>query len=159
GNTEDWALGHVYATSQYTYWGALDKDTLEPFGGGAIQVDCSDGGGNEKRNGNSNMFMLKTYQLPDSNAAKVKFQVTTSGDGSGAKYKLSINIDGQYFILQDWNLPGNAAVKTIDLAELTGIADLGGKTVTVVFEARDSGRPVKDGAGEIVIFKSFVTEP
>lgn len=160
GNTEDWALGHVYMTSQYYYWGAVDKDTLKPFAGGAIQIDCSDGGGAEKRNGNSNMFMTKTYTLPEANDnVTINWEASTNaGENTGAKYKLTLNVDGHYFVLADWVIAGNSGVQSFDLtaaAAAAGISNLAGKTVTAVFEARDSARV--DGAGEIVKFHSFVT--
>ncbi len=141
-NTEDIMLGDVYKTSQYNFWGAYDKDTLLP--GGKLMIDCSDGGGDEKRNGNTSIWMAKTYTLP--NYKNISLDMLFAGGiDSGAMTKVSLYVDGQYFVIQDWvRVIGQLPVQ-VNLSELTGL-NLAGKTVTIVIEGRDSGR--YNGVGE-----------
>lgn len=82
GSTEDWMLGDQFQTSQYYHWAAYDRETLKPKG--TLQVDASDGGGNEKRNGNTNVWFAKNVVLPETQDA-LKVSVEIAG---GAKAKL-----------------------------------------------------------------------
>lgn len=155
GNTEDWLLGHQYKTSQYAYWGALNKDNGKPFETGAIQIDVSDGGGNEKRNANTNLWMAKNVILPDSDTISLtwKLEGNPSEPLYGVKYKISLYVDGKYFVIQDWNRANGAQeLKNINITELTGL-QLKNKEVTIMIEVRDSG--TNNGVGEVAWFRSF----
>jgi hypothetical protein len=165
GNTEDWALGCQWLTSQYAYWSAYDSISGAP--NNQINIDVSNGGGYLKRVPNSNLFQIKTYTLPElgeinrAGGLALTYQYTaaaatsTTSNGMG---KLSVLIDGKYFILRDW-AAGGGTVTAASLSEITGMTTeaLAGKTMTVIFEARDSGRVAQDGAGELVRFNQFVT--
>jgi hypothetical protein len=156
GNTEDWLLGHVFMTSQYYYFGAVDKDTGIPFGGGSIQTDTSDGGGDEKRNANTNLWMAKTYQLPESGEISITYDID-GGEDSGPSYMISLYVHGRLIILTPWNrIVGNTEPITINLSQLVPELNLNGATVTVVIQARDSG--VNNGVGETLHFRSFITQ-
>ena len=153
--TEDWMLGEQYKTSQYYWWATIDRENLAPTG--TIQIDCSDGGGDEKRNGNTNIWMAKHYVLPESDNISLKFKVTSDND-TGAFIKISLYVDGKYFVLFDWN-PARDSLKnvdnTINLNELDPSIDFSGAEVTVVFEARDGGR--NNGVGEACKLHDFIT--
>ena len=154
-NTEDWMLGEQYKTSQYYWWGTLDRENLAPTG--TIQIDCSDGGGDEKRNGNTNIWMAKHYTLPESNNISLKFTVTSDND-TGAYIKVSLYADGKYFVLYDWQSARttfNNTNVTINLSELDPSIDWSGEEVTVIFEARDGGR--HNGVGEACKLHDFQT--
>lgn len=153
--TEDWMLGEQYKTSQYYWWATIDRENLEPTG--TIQIDCSDGGGDEKRNGNTNIWMAKHYVLPESNNISLKFKVTSDND-TGAFLKISLYVDGKYFVLFDWN-PARSSLdnvdNTINLNELDPSINFSGAEVTIVFEARDGGR--NNGVGEACKLHDFIT--
>ena len=153
--TEDWMLGEQYKTSQYYWWNTLDRDNLKPTG--AIQIDCSDGGGDEKRNGNTNMWMAKNYVLPETGNISLSWRVTSDND-TGAMVKISMYVNGEYIVLYDWQIArdsfGNAD-KTVNLAEAYPGIDFNGAEVTIIFEARDGGK--RNGVGEACRFGSFVT--
>ena len=142
-NTEDFMLGHIYKTSQYFHWGAFDRSSLKNTG--TIQVDCSDGGGDEKRNGNTNLWMAKTYQLPESDNITLSFKFTGGGD-AGAMSKVSMYINGHYLVLQDWERHVDANTYEINLQSQFPDIDFNNQTVTIIIEARDSGR--YNGVGE-----------
>lgn len=153
--TEDWMLGEQYKTSQYYWWSTIDREDLSPTG--TIQIDCSDGGGDEKRNGNTNIWMAKHYTLPESDNISLKFTVTSDND-TGAYIKISLYVEGKYFVLYDWQ-PARGSFNntnvTIDLSELDPSIDFSGAEVTVVFEARDGGR--NNGVGEACKLHDFQT--
>ena len=153
--TEDWMLGEQYKTSQYYWWDTIDRENLAPTG--TIQIDCSDGGGDEKRNGNTNIWMAKHYNLPEADSISLKFTVTSDND-TGAFIKISLYAGGKYYVIYDW-APARAALNntnvTINLAELDPSMDWSGAEVTVVFEARDGGR--HNGVGEACKLHDFVT--
>ncbi len=154
-NTEDWMLGEQYKTSQYYWWNTIDRENLQPTG--SIQIDCSDGGGDEKRNGNTNMWMAKNYVLPDAENISLKFKVT-SDNPTGAYVKVSLYVDGKYFVLYDWQSAHssfNNSDVVIDLSQLDASIDFGGKEVTVIFEARDGG--CNNGVGEACKLYEFIT--
>jgi len=153
--TEDWMLGEQYKTSQYYWWSTIDRENLEPTG--TIQIDCSDGGGDEKRNGNTNIWMAKHYVLPESNDITIKFKVG-SDEETGAKIKVSLYVDGKYFVLYDWQAARpsyNNMDVSINLSELDSSIDFSGKEVTVIFEARDGGQ--HNGVGEACKLYDFQT--
>lgn len=154
-NTEDWMLGEQYKTSQYFWWDTTDRENLLPTG--SIQIDCSDGGGDEKRNGNTNIWMAKHYTLPKSDDISLSFNVSSDNPG-GALIKISLYVNGKYFVLYDWQTArselGNTSV-TVDLAKLDPTVDFSGAEVTVVFEARDGG--CSNGVGEACRLHDFVT--
>jgi len=153
--TEDWMLGEQYKTSQYYWWSTIDREDLSPTG--TIQIDCSDGGGDEKRNGNTNIWMAKHYTLPESDNISLKFTVTSDND-TGAYIKISLYVEGKYFVLYDWQSARgslNNTNVTIDLSELDPSIDFSGAEVTVVFEARDGGR--YNGVGEACKLHDFQT--
>lgn len=154
-STEDWMLGEQYKTSQYYWWDVIDRENLIPTN--SIQIDCSDGGGDEKRNGNTNMWMAKHYVLPESDKITLSFRVSSDND-TGAYIKISLYVDGQYIVLYDWQSArenkGNTTV-TINLAEMYPDIDFSGQEVTVVFEARDGGR--NNGVGEACRLHYFTT--
>lgn len=153
--TEDWMLGEQYKTSQYYWWATIDRENLEPTS--TIQIDCSDGGGDEKRNGNTNIWMAKHYVLPDSDNISLKYKVT-SDNPTGAFMKISLYVDGKYFVLFDWNVARNE-LNNVDnvvvLSELDPSIDFSGKEVTIMFEARDGGR--NNGVGEACRLHDFIT--
>ncbi len=154
--TEDWMLGEQYKTSQYYWWDVVDRENLKPVN--AIQIDCSDGGGDEKRNGNTNIWMAKNYVLPTSDAVSIKFKVQ-SDHATGALIKISLNIEGNYIVLYDWQAAvaanGNCEV-VVNLSQTYTDIDFSGKEVTVIFEARDGGN--SNGVGEACSLKGFTTE-
>lgn len=153
--TEDWMLGEQYKTSQYYWWSTIDRENLESTG--TIQIDCSDGGGDEKRNGNTNIWMAKHYVLPDSDNITLKFKLESDND-TGAYIKVSLYVDGKYFVLYDWQSARAGKNNTdisINLAELDPTIDFAGAEVTVVFEARDGGR--HNGVGEACKLYDFQT--
>lgn len=151
--TEDWMLGEQYKTSQYYWWDTLDRENLTPTN--SIQIDCSDGGGNEKRNHNTNIWMAKNYVLPQ-NVTGVKFSLTSDNE-TGAEIKVSMYVNGEYIVLYDWataRASKNNTEVTIDFADYQGI-DFAGSEVTVVLEARDGGN--NNGSGEACRFHYFQT--
>lgn len=154
-STEDWMLGEQYKTSQYYWWNTIDRENLLPTG--AIQIDCSDGGGDEKRNGNTNIWMAKHYVLPQSSNIDLKFNLHSDND-TGAYIKISLYVGGKYYVLYDWQSArekyGNTSV-TISLSELDPEADFSGAEATVVFEARDGG--CNNGVGEACQLSDFIT--
>lgn len=153
--TEDWMLGEQYKTSQYYWWSTLDRENLEPTS--TIQIDCSDGGGDEKRNGNTNMWMAKHYVLPEGDQISLKYKIT-SDNPTGAYMKISLYVDGKYFVLFDWGVARselNNVEHTINLSELDPSIDFSGKEITIVFEARDGG--CNNGVGEACKLHDFVT--
>ena len=153
GNTEDWLLGHMFMTSQYYYFGALDKNTGQPFGSGAIQTDTSDGGGDEKRNANTNLWMAKHFVMPETGNITINYDMD-GGDDSGSSYKMSLYVDGKYIVLQDWNrVVGDTPARSINVSALYPSLNLNGKTVTIIIEIRDSG--INNGVGETMHFRSF----
>ncbi len=148
-------LGEQYKTSQYYWWNTLDRDNLKPTG--AIQIDCSDGGGDEKRNGNTNMWMAKNYVLPETGNISLSWRVTSDND-TGAMVKISMYVNGEYIVLYDWQIARDSldnADKTVNLAEAYPGIDFNGAEVTIIFEARDGGK--HNGVGEACRFDSFVT--
>lgn len=154
-NTEDWFLGHQFATSQYAYWGALNKDTGKPFEGGTIQMDVSDGGGDEKRNANSNLWMGKSFVLPESD--EIEFEWELEGNHNepftGTMYKITLYVDGQMIVVQNWRRAnGNQDPIKVNVSELTDI-NLSGKQVLVTIEVRDSG--INNGVGEVAWLRYF----
>lgn len=154
-NTEDWMLGEQYQTSQYYWWDTLDRESLEQTG--AIQIDCSDGGGDEKRNGNTNMWMAKNYVLPESSSVSLSWEVQSDND-TGAKLKISMYVNGEYIVLYDWQVARsslNNTNVTVNLSEQYPDIDFSGAEVTIIFEARDGG--CHNGVGEACRLLSFVT--
>lgn len=154
--TEDWMLGEQYKTSQYFWWDVIDREDPDKHVN-AIQIDCSDGGGDEKRNGNTNIWMAKNYVLPEADGISVSFEVASDND-KGAMLKISMYVNGEYIVLFDWNTARaskNNTNVTVNLSELYPDIDFSGAEVTVVFEARDGGN--NNGSGEACSLKSFVT--
>ena len=148
-------LGEQYATSQYYWWGTTDREDFEPTG--TIQIDCSDGGGDEKRNGNTNMWMAKYYTLPDSDNITLNYKVN-SDNPTGAKLKVSLYANGKYYVLFDWNVARNELSNTtnsVNLQELDSTVDWANTKVTVFFEARDGGN--NNGVGEACSLDYFET--
>lgn len=142
GSTEDWMLGDQFKTSQYYHWAAYDRETLQPSG--SLQIDSSDGGGDEKRNGNVNVWSAKCITLTEDNYT-LSFKVRGK-----TKCKFSLYIDGQYIVLSDWEISSTVGEKNIDLGALCkeyGIDSLDGKQVTFLFEVRDSANDT-NGVGE-----------
>ena len=162
GSTEDWMLGDQFQTSQYYHWAAYDRETLQP--GGTLQVDASDGGGNEKRNANTNVWFAKRVTLPETTDP-----LTVSVDiNGGAKAKLAMYVDGEYVVLIDWTRgsssqnPVQAGIgqKEIDISALCaaqGIESLSGKEVTFVFEVRDNAND-DNGTGQDINIAYFRIE-
>ena len=66
-------------------------------------MDASDGGGNEKRNGNTNVWFAKNVVLPETQDA-LKVSVEIAG---GAKAKLSMYVDGKYVVVIDCVVRGS----------------------------------------------------
>lgn len=154
-NTEDWMLGEQYKTSQYYWWNTIDRESLKPTG--SLQIDCSDGGGDEKRNGNTNIWMAKNYVLPESNDISLNWEAASDNE-TGAMIKISLYADGKYFVLFDWNVARtslNNTNVTINLNDLDSTIDWSKKEVTVMFEARDGGR--NNGVGEACKLSFFKT--
>ena len=154
-NTEDWMLGEQYRTSQYYWWDVKDRENLEPTN--SIQIDCSDGGGDEKRNGNTNMWMAKNYVLPQSDSIKLNFRVTSDND-TGAMIKISMYVNGEYIVLYDWQTARakkNNETISVNLAELYPDVNFNGAEATIVFEARDGGN--NNGVGEACKLHYFTT--
>lgn len=146
GSTEDWMLGDQWQTSQYYHWAAIDRETQQP--GGALQVDASDGGGAEKRNGNTNVWFAKQIVLPDTEDA-LTLDMSIYGK---AKCKLALYVDGYYIVLQDWASSGTIGEVSVDLtaayqAVAGSGASLAGKQVTFVFEVRDNAN-ADNGVGQ-----------
>lgn len=133
GSTEDWMLGDVFETSQYHSWAAINRTSLKPAG--KLEVDASDGGGAEKRNGNVNVWFAKNITV-EKDAKTLSLSVT-----GGAKSKLAMYVDGKYIVIYDWTQSKNVKEQTYDLAQIckdNGIDTLAGKNVTFVFEVRDN---------------------
>ena len=154
-STEDWLLGEQYQTSQYYWWGTTDRESFEQTG--TIQIDCSDGGGDEKRNGNTNMWMAKYYTLPNSNNITLNYKVT-SDNPTGAMLKVSLYANGKYYVLFDWNVARNELNNTtnsVNLQTLDPNVDWANTKVTVFFEARDGGN--NNGVGEACSLDYFET--
>lgn len=154
-NTEDWMLGEQYKTSQYYWWDVKDRESLESTN--SLQIDCSDGGGDEKRNHNTNIWMAKNYVLPQSDNVSISFEVT-SDNPTGAELKISMYVNGEYIVLYDWQTARrdkNNVNVTINLAETYSGINFNGAEVTIVFEARDGG--CNNGVGEACALHSFVT--
>lgn len=154
-STEDWLLGEQYKTSQYYWWGTTDRESFEQTG--TIQIDCSDGGGDEKRNGNTNMWMAKYYTLPNSNNITLNYKVT-SDNPTGAMLKVSLYANGKYYVLFDWNVARNELNNTtnsVNLQTLDPNVDWANTKVTVFFEARDGGN--NNGVGEACSLDYFET--
>lgn len=143
GSTEDWMLGDQFQTSQYYHWAAFDRETLKAKG--TLQIDASDGGGNEKRNGNTNVWFAKNVVMPEKDDLSLSLRI----DG-GAKSKLAMYVDGKYVVLIDWTKNSSIKAQTLSLSELCaaqGIESLSGKEVTFVFEVRDNAND-DNGAGQ-----------
>ena len=151
-NTEDWMLGEQYRTSQYYWWDVVDREDFKPVNG--IQIDCSDGGGDEKRNGNTNMWMAKNYVLPSSGSVSVRFSVASENE-TGAMMKIAMVVEGRYIVLLDWQVARGGKTVTVDLSRLYPDIDFNGAEATVIFEARDGGN--NNGIGEACSLKSFDT--
>lgn len=144
GSTEDWMLGDQFQTSQYYHWAAIDRETLKP--GGALQVDASDGGGNEKRNANTNVWFAKNVVLPETQD-EISVDLNING---GAKCKLAMYVDGEYVVLIDWTTSSQIGEKSYNISQLCaqqGVTSLSGKEVTFVFEVRDNAND-DNGAGQ-----------
>lgn len=143
GSTEDWLLGDVFETSQYHSWGAVSHKNNKPEG--KIDVDASDGGGNEKRNANVNVWFAKVITLKGNDS--LTFYVDGDADKAerSALSKLSMYVDGKLIVIYDWQESHTVGEKTYDLQELAGVS-LEGKQVTFVFEVRDSCKD--NGAGQ-----------
>lgn len=154
-STEDWMLGEQYKTSQYYWWDVIDRESLKPTN--SLQIDCSDGGGDEKRNGNTNIWMAKNYVLPESSDINLSW-VATSDNDTGAKMKISLYADGRYYVLFDWNVAReslNNTKQNINLNTLDSEVNWSNKEVTIIFEARDGGR--NNGVGEACKLSNFTT--
>ena len=154
-NTEDWMLGEQYKTSQYYWWDVIDRENLQPVN--SIQIDCSDGGGDEKRNGNTNIWMAKNYVLPASGNVVIRFNVSSDND-TGAMIKIAMVVNGRYIVLYDWQTARgnkNNTNITINLSETYPDIDFNNAEVTVIFEARDGGNA--NGVGEACRLNSFDT--
>lgn len=109
-------------------------------------MDASDGGGNEKRNGNTNVWFAKNVVLPETQDA-LKVSVEIAG---GAKAKLSMYVDGKYVVVIDWTTSSQIKAKEVDISALCaaqGIESLSGKEVTFVFEVRDNAND-DNGTGQ-----------
>lgn len=149
GSTEDWMLGEQIVTSQYCSWGAYDHETLRPCG--SLQIDASDGGGDEKRNGNINCWSAKCIEMNSD-------EVNLSLDISGRVYtKLAMYVDGEYIVIFDWMSSGDVGVQNYDLSALCaehGIDSLNGKQVTFILEVRDSANNW-NGVGEVFNMRYF----
>lgn len=154
-STEDWLLGEQYKTSQYYWWSTIDRESLLPTG--TIQIDCSDGGGDEKRNGNTNMWMAKNYVLPESGDITLDYKVSCD-EPTGAKLKISMYVGGKYYVLTDWTVARNETNNTnysINLNELDPSMNFNGLEATIIFEARDGG--TNNGVGEACRLFHFKT--
>lgn len=154
--TEDWMLGEQWKTSQYYWWDVIDRENLTPTN--SIQIDCSDGGGDEKRNGNTNIWMAKNYVLPKSNNISLKFRVTSDND-TGAMMKVAMYVNGEYIVLYDWQTARaskNNENVVVNLSELYPHINFSEAEVTVIFEARDGGN--NNGIGEACRLHYFTTE-
>ena len=138
GSTEDWMLGDQWQTSQYYHWAAIDRESGTAKG--QLQVDASDGGGNEKRNGNTNVWFAKSLAMPETSD---ELTLATS-IGGGAKCKLAMYVDGYYIVLQDWATSSTLGEKEISLTQAyrdavgDESASLSGKQITFVYEVRDN---------------------
>ena len=121
----------------------------------------SDGGGNEKRNANTNVWFAKRVTLPETSDP-----LTVSVDiNGGAKAKLAMYVDGEYVVLIDWTR-GSASQnpvqegigqREIDISALCaaqGIESLSGKEVTFVFEVRDNAND-DNGTGQDINIAYF----
>jgi hypothetical protein len=142
GSTEDWMLGHQFTTSQYYHWSCIDREKGIPIG--SLQIDCSDGGGDEKRNANTNVWSAKNVTI-DREIEKLSVNITGK-----AKVKISMYVDGKYVVLLDWTSSQYVGEMEIDLKTLCveqDIASLNGKEVTFIYEARDNATN-DDGAGQ-----------
>ena len=151
--TEDWILGEQYKTSQYYSWSVLDHESQNRLD--YIDIDCSDGGGDEKRNGNTNCWFGKCYQLPDADSISVSFRTSNR-----AYFKFAINIDGHYVVLKNWDEANGTY--TLDLTSLFADYDISGKLATIIIEVRDSAQTMENGApangvGQIGNFYYFNT--
>lgn len=149
GNTEDWMLGDQYRTSQYYHWGAYDRETLAYTG--TIQIDCSDGGGDEKRNGNTNVWMAKNYVLPESDNITISWSAN-----SRAEAKVTLYIDGQALVLHEFAAMSSAMTYSYNLQELYPDIDFSAQEVTIIFQVRDSGE--SNGVGEDLSLTHFYTD-
>lgn len=149
GNTEDWMLGDQYKTSQYYHWGAVDRETLAYTG--TIQIDSSDGGGDEKRNGNTNMWMAKNYVLPESDDITIRWTAN-----SRAEVKVSLYIDGHLLVLHEFAAMSSTLTYSYNLQDLYPEIDFSGQEVTVVWQVRDSGE--NNGVGEDCSLSDFITD-
>ena len=81
-----------------------------------------------------------------------------SDNDTGAYIKVSLYVDGKYFVLYDWQSARSSKQNMdvmIDLNELDPSIDFSGKEVTVIFEARDGGR--HNGVGEACKLFDFQT--
>ena len=108
----------------------------------------SDGGGAEKRNGNTNVWFAKQIVLPDT-ADALTLDMSIYGK---AKCKLALYVDGYYIVLQDWASSGTIGEVSVDLtaayqAVAGSGASLAGKQVTFVFEVRDNAN-ADNGVGQ-----------
>ena len=151
--TEDWILGEQYKTSQYYSWAVVDHESQARLD--YIDIDCSDGGGDEKRNANTNCWFGKCYTLPESNNISVTFRVSNR-----AYFKFAINIDGKYVVLKNWDEANGTF--TLNLTELFAGQDISGKKATIIIEVRDSAQTMENGApangvGQIGNFYYFNT--
>ena len=129
GTTEDWLLGDVFETSQYHSWAAVNRTSGQPAG--KLEVDASDGGGAEKRNGNVNVWFAKCITLSED------IDTLTVNVVGGAKSKLAMYVDGKYTVVQDWIKSDDVKTKSYDLKALLGDT-LAGKQVTFIYEVRDN---------------------
>ncbi len=142
GSTEDWMLGHQFATSQYHHWSCFDRENGAAKG--SLQIDCSDGGGNEKRNANTNVWSAKNMTI-DREIQTLSLQITGK-----AKVKISLYVDGEYIVLLDWISSQHVGSQEIDIKALCaaqGVTTLKDKEVTFIYEARDNADG-DNGAGQ-----------
>jgi len=147
GSTEDWLLGDVFETSQYHSWAAVDRKTGKP--NGKLEVDASDGGGNEKRNANVNVWFAKNIDLKGNDKLTINVGGDADGRENSALSKLSMYVDGKLIVIYDWQQSYCIGEEVYNLAELcsaAGVSSLEGKNATFVFEVRDSAD--YDGAGQ-----------
>ncbi len=135
---EDWILGHQFATSQYAH--CSTKDHTSGTYNGYIDMDVSDGGGEEKRNANINVWIAKYTTLKESNAITLTYKVTSAHANAGALGRLVCLVGGKYIVLQDWEYSSAIGEVVINLTSKLASAGINasGQKITFMIEVMDS---------------------